>query len=871
MSLQHLTRTLLSSSSSSGCEGEDDSHHDTDEAFNHVYYVMLFVAVLFFAGKMFAKIGMPALVGEIVFGIVLGPHLLNLPGDEGCDFLIVIGEIGLVMLVVEAGIDVDVGMLKLIGPRGVGIAVMGSIFPMSMGFCISYLTMATDVQTSIAIGACFAPTSMGIALNVLKKARLLNTPTGQLIIAAAILDDVLALIILTEIQAMSDPTAVNIILPLIVSPVLIVVVGYLAIRWIPKGLKPLMSRVPEEKRETAILGFLFLATFIFVPMVHSLGSSHLLGAFLAGLCFCTDHTIHHAWDHQIKRVLQWMLRIFFAATIGFQIPILEFGSGTVILRGIVYCFAGIGKVVQGFFSQPLNAKEFFIVGYSMSAWGEFAFILATTSYAEGTMDKESFSAVLLAVLLSVILSPYGLTATISYFERKAQKSLEAEMAKYGEMTVHPLYFAINSKSRGQWGHQGKILRIIFELNLEIIDFRSWHAAEFNHSHHQPLTRESFYVRDMDHLMPPTRHLNEAEKRRLVERVQLIREKFLFTLGMESSVSIKRWLPGITVKDDTLNPADSYREAMFGGEFKPKIKKSAEYCRKKAFKQAHSIMSVMQQKATIEEIKRVSSKNLVGVSEIQRQNSIKQLQKEIGVALDVPIDDNQADTSVTYSVQPHDHEGHFSGRSDLAGRGHGGQKGGAGVLPITSKTINIVSHFDGKDGARNWNTELSEIDYIYGDEDSEHHKLPDYSLTKTPQLLANYTPQIRSLNVPSRPLAMQTLAEDEEHDDHHHKMEQAIEMAPNEENTENDEPKEEQSEQWSQPLSFSDQTSPKRGAQHQVFDSEEMEQDPQQQMHHNSVTPLVQPMHVASIHNHGPPELEQVRSNSTNGGGVLGSL
>merc|ERR1719266_1392279 len=308
---------------------------------------MLFIAALWFAGKMFSKFGMPELVGEIVFGIILGPHLLNLPGDDGCDFLIVIGEIGLVMLVVEAGVDVDVGMLKLIGPRGLGVALMGSFFPMSLGFCITYLFMGTDIMSSIAIGACFAPTSMGIALNVLKKARILNTPTGQLIIAAAILDDVLALIILTEIQALSDPTVMAILLPLIVSPVLIIIIGYLAIRWIPIWMKKLMDRVPKESRENVILALLFLATFAFVPMVHYLGSSHLLGAFLAGLCFCTDHTIHHAWHHQIKRVLQWLLRIFFSATIGFQIPILEFGNPSVLIRGFVYCIAGIGKVVQG--------------------------------------------------------------------------------------------------------------------------------------------------------------------------------------------------------------------------------------------------------------------------------------------------------------------------------------------------------------------------------------------------------------------------------------------------------------------------------------------------------------------------------------------
>merc|ERR1719411_791878 len=392
-------------------------------------------------------------------------------------------------------------------------------------------------MSSIAISACFAPTSMGIALKVLKKAKILNTPTGQLIIAAAILDDVMALIILTEIQALAEPTVMAIAMPLIVSPVLIVLIGYLAIAWIPRWTQSLMSRVPKDSRENVILALLFVATFAFVPMVHFLGSSHLLGAFLAGLCFCTDHTIHHAWHNQIKRVLQWMLRIFFAAAIGFAIPILEFGSPAVIIRGIVYCFAGIGKIVQGFFAQPLNAKEFFIVGFSMSAWGEFAFILATVSYSEGTMDKESFSAVLLAVLLSVIYSPYGLTLTISYFEKQAQKKMDEHLSEFEDTNVHPLYFAINSKAKGQWGHQDKILKAIFDLDLEIIDFRLWHAPEFNTTHHQPHTKESFYVQDKQAVLPPTKYLSAQEKKVLAERVKHIRDVLAEALGEKAVVNV----------------------------------------------------------------------------------------------------------------------------------------------------------------------------------------------------------------------------------------------------------------------------------------------------------------------------------------------
>eukprot|EP00484_Ammonia_sp_Unknown_P008699 CAMPEP_0197079908 /NCGR_PEP_ID=MMETSP1384-20130603/213862_1 /TAXON_ID=29189 /ORGANISM="Ammonia sp." /LENGTH=773 /DNA_ID=CAMNT_0042518789 /DNA_START=52 /DNA_END=2373 /DNA_ORIENTATION=- len=632
-------RALLSSSShgselsSTGCTGdayaaltEEVSHHDAHDAFNHLYYVMLFVASLWFAGKLVIRLGMPALVGEIVFGIILGPHLLNLAGDEGSEFLIVIGEIGLIMLVVEAGIDVDVGMLKLIGPRGVAIAVFGSVIPMAFGFCMSYLTMATDIKTSIAIGACFAPTSMGIALNVLKKAKILNTPTGQLIIAAAILDDVIALMILSELQAMKEPTVSNILIPLIVSPILILGIGYLAIRWIPKWIKALMTKIPKEHHENTILALLFITTFAFVPMCHFLGSSHLLGAFLAGLCFCTDHTIHHVWHHQIKRVLQWMLRIFFAATIGFAIPITEFTSAAVIIRGLVYCICGIGKIVTGFFARPLNAREFFTVGFSMSAWGEFAFILATASYAEGTIDKESFSAVLLAVLLSVIYSPYALSFNISYFEKKSKQKMDDSIKEYEDKNVHPLYFAINTKAEGHWGHQDKILKKLFNLNLEIIDFRSWHAPEFNYTSHLPLTKESFYVQDIVTLLPPTKHLDAAEKKLLKQRVKTIRAELRECLGENAVINVKRWLPGVTKSDDELDPTDNYTKAMFGGEYKPKHKKSAEYCRKQAFKQAHSMISGLERRDTLEDIARRSRADLDNMSDFDQAATLRELGK-----------------------------------------------------------------------------------------------------------------------------------------------------------------------------------------------------------------------------------------------------
>ena len=203
----------------------DDGNH-TEDGFQHLYVLLFFLFFSWICGKGCSRLGMPTLIGEMIVGIVFGPQLIDL--IPFTDALIVIGELGLSFAVLEAGIDVDIGTLKLIGFRGLIVALFGSCVPFLMGMALAYI-LEGSFQTSLAIGACFASTSMGVALNVLKSSKMIDTPIGQLIIAAAILDDVAVLILLSEIQAMKNPTAINILLPLFVSPVLILLFGYVHI------------------------------------------------------------------------------------------------------------------------------------------------------------------------------------------------------------------------------------------------------------------------------------------------------------------------------------------------------------------------------------------------------------------------------------------------------------------------------------------------------------------------------------------------------------------------------------------------------------------------------------------------------------------
>lgn len=201
--------------------------------FEDVWFAMLYLAAIYGFGLIFERVLFcPALVGQIAAGIVLGPELLNIvPYVEA---FVLLGEIGLVLLVIEAGVDIDVTTLKLIGKRGVIIATLGSIFPIAIGLGIAY-ALGADTTAAIAGGAAFGPTSLGIAMNILRSGKIINTPTGQLIVAAAIIDDMIALIILSQLGGLvGDITIAGVLVPIVSALCFLLIGGYIALFVLPR-------------------------------------------------------------------------------------------------------------------------------------------------------------------------------------------------------------------------------------------------------------------------------------------------------------------------------------------------------------------------------------------------------------------------------------------------------------------------------------------------------------------------------------------------------------------------------------------------------------------------------------------------------------
>jgi len=571
--------------------GDADSHEESQAfgfhiEFSDLYRTILYLACIYVLGQFVSRVlKMPCLVGEIFCGILLGPPLADIVPNPGA--LVLIGEIGLILLVVEAGIDIDLTVMELVGTRGFLIAVVGSILPIAIGWFLAWMIQVGDVKAILAAGAVFGPTSLGIALNVLKGGGVLNTPVGQMIVAAAVIDDMIALVVLSQLEALVGTITISgIIIPIVSAALFLALGGYICVFIMPKFIyKFIISRVSvhnEAKIEMVIMFGLLLAL---MPATHYARASYLMGSFLAGLTFCSSERLHHLFVRQFKRLLQWLMRIFFACTIGFQVPIMDFADATIIWQGLVFCLAWvIGKISVGFmvpnFSQSKrytgnHLRDCMVTGFSMAAEGEFAFVIAVFAVSDGLVSEDLYASLILAVLLSTIIPPFFLRFTIAYYNKKGEEAVEraAEEEALREHSMvldvtsgdddnakgvrikNQVFLVIQTQSESSWGLLTKIMNVMGNRGLDVIDHRAWSPRGINTT----LVNE-VYVRCSIDISS-----NESPEQALDKLIEEITESIKFEIDQpDSKVKVQRWFPGVfktVVQETHENNHKSIRERL----------------------------------------------------------------------------------------------------------------------------------------------------------------------------------------------------------------------------------------------------------------------------------------------------------------------
>ncbi|CAE7247844.1 nhaS3 [Symbiodinium natans] len=330
------------------------------------------------------------------------------------DVFTLIGHAGVALMIFESGMHFDFEKAKVVGPKACVVAVLGTILPLITGSLLTMVYGYGFFPQGISAGTALAPTSVGIALRLLGEAGVLQENFGQAIITAAFVDDILSLVLFNVLFSLGGEFD---IMAVVVNPIIGIAVMlfamYLAMKFWPKFINEwLLPKVPVKEgakvpQTDEVLFLLMILLLIgYATITYFLGT-HLWGCFIAGMsfaCLTPAHHAHHVWVKQTKRVTSWMIRIFFACTVAFSIPISKLLSVDAIWKGAIM---GIGPcILTKVCCAPFMGEARWVIGWAMVGRAEFAYLIAQMAAAANMLDKDMFSIVIWALLWATIFAPF---------------------------------------------------------------------------------------------------------------------------------------------------------------------------------------------------------------------------------------------------------------------------------------------------------------------------------------------------------------------------------------------------------------------------------------------------------------------------------
>lgn len=387
----------------------------------HAFLIQL-VLILFLArvfGEVAAYFKAPSVIGELVAGIIIGPSVFGI--IEISSPILLLAQIGIILLLFEVGIETDIGRLTSSGVKALVVAIGGVTLPFISGFCISYYLFTFSLLVSLFIGSTLTATSIGITLRVLRDLKKQSSHEAQIIIGAAVLDDIIGIILLAMLYEFSSTGAINL---WNAGKVLIYIVLFFLIAPLAAKIVSLTIKKWDEKSDipgllpTTIVSLILL----FAWGAHQLGAPELLGGFAAGLALSRQFffpfaaflhetpAFSHRVEEQMKPIIHLFTPIFFVS-IGLSLNLKEINWDSTfiwILTGSLFLVAVIGKLLSGFLLFKERYRMQLIIGTSMVPRGEVGLIFANVGLTAGVLQQDIYASIILVIALTTLLSPFAL-------------------------------------------------------------------------------------------------------------------------------------------------------------------------------------------------------------------------------------------------------------------------------------------------------------------------------------------------------------------------------------------------------------------------------------------------------------------------------
>jgi Kef-type K+ transport system membrane component KefB len=373
------------------------------------------LAILLATAKLLSSlarwIGQPAVLGELLAGVVLGASVCGLinPGDVADprnEVLHVFSEIGVALLLFTIGLETDLGKLLRVGGASSVVAVTGVVLPFALGYAVCR-GLGLSNEKAIVAGAALTATSVGITARVLSDLGQLQAPEGQVILGAAVLDDIIGLVILTVVAAQTKGqpvTFAGIVRTTAIAFGFLLVTLVLGRLFVP----PLLHVSRRVARSDTFVLLAVMLTFALSWLADTAGSAVIIGAFAAGLLLAGT-TVAHDIERGVAHLAHFFVPLFFV-TVGAAVdvrvfnPLVAGNRPILLIGGLLIVAAVVGKFLAGYAPFWFRGRKS-VIGAGMIPRGEVGLIFAQMGLSSHVFNEAEFSAVTLMVMVTTFLAP----------------------------------------------------------------------------------------------------------------------------------------------------------------------------------------------------------------------------------------------------------------------------------------------------------------------------------------------------------------------------------------------------------------------------------------------------------------------------------
>ena len=362
--------------------------------------------------ELFERFHQPGIVGQILAGVVIGPSVLGWMAPN--DFLTALAELGVMFLLFRVGLEVKASDLMKVGPIATWVAVLGVALPFVLGWGILRLWGEPQIE-SIFVGAAMVATSVGITAQVLAAKGLLQERASQIILAAAVIDDVLGLIILALVSSLAKGK-VN-FLELALTATLAIGFTIIVVLWGTKTMRRVVPHLLDRLRggEAQFAMAMILLFALSVLAVYA-GVAAIIGAFLAGMVLAESVGRR---VHDLAQGVTELMVPFFLAGIGLHFSLSALSTwSTVTLAGLILLAAMLSKFVGcGLGAYRLGWADASRVGVGMIPRGEVGMVVAQIGQSLGVIGEHVYAVVVLMSVATTLVAPPLLKLTYRGLEK----------------------------------------------------------------------------------------------------------------------------------------------------------------------------------------------------------------------------------------------------------------------------------------------------------------------------------------------------------------------------------------------------------------------------------------------------------------------